>query len=84
MSNVPSEIEPGTFETADLRSKCPFAELSLSRGGGTRTHTPFQDPDFKSENPRSGASYHVLVCSVDMPKTRLFVERGNSLCPTPF
>ena len=48
-----------------------FCRTFISRGGGTRTHTPSQDPDFKSENPRPGASYHVLVCSVGMPKTRL-------------
>lgn len=27
---------------------CSFAGFSPSRGGGTRTHTPSQDPDFKS------------------------------------
>ena len=61
-------IPPGTFHAALIFVIC---RTFHSRGGGTRTHTPSQDPDFKSENPRPGASYYVLVCSVGMPKTRL-------------
>ena len=46
------------------------AELSLSRSGGIRTHTPFQDPDSKSENRRPGVSYRILLCGLGKPKTR--------------
>jgi hypothetical protein len=43
---IPRTRLPGAF--CRPWEKCCFAGLSLSRGGGTRTHTPFQDPDFKS------------------------------------
>jgi hypothetical protein len=48
-----------------------FCRTFVSRGGGTRTHTPFQDPDFKSENCSPSAYHYVPLCGVDMPKTRL-------------
>jgi hypothetical protein len=42
---VPGGIEPGTFHAALISVFC--STFIISRGGGTRTHTPSQDPDFK-------------------------------------
>ena len=38
------ESTPTSCSTVALNDSCYF----VSRGGGTRTHTPSQDPDFKS------------------------------------
>jgi hypothetical protein len=54
VSKVPGEIEPGTFHAALI--SVFFSIFITSRGGGTRTHTPIQDPDFKSENLSPGTS----------------------------
>jgi hypothetical protein len=45
-------------------------EFLKYRRSGSNRHGALAPPDFESENPRPGASYHVLVCNVDMPKTR--------------
>ena len=43
---VPGGIEQGTFHAALISVFCSI--FIISRGGGTRTHTPYKDPDFKS------------------------------------
>jgi hypothetical protein len=54
-----------------------FGRCFYSRGGGIRTHTPFQDPDFKSENRSPGASYPSQFRRLDKPKTRLSPGRAS-------
>jgi len=54
------------------------------RRSGSNRHGALAPPDFESENPPPGASYHVLVRSVGMPKNPAFAQRDILLCPTPF
>src|SRR5215213_2475240 len=56
--------------------------LSEYRRSGSNRHGALAPPDFESENPRPGASYYVLGCSVGMPKTWLLWS-GVSFCIQP-
>src|ERR671917_362495 len=41
-------LSPKRYENCFLGAEAPNCRQLASRGGGTRTHTPSQDPDFKS------------------------------------
>jgi hypothetical protein len=66
----PELLTRGPGSAAGAFSPCLQDFLS----GGTRIRTG-DTMNFQSENPRQGASYHVLVCSVGMPKPPLLWSR---------
>src|SRR5215217_6241623 len=78
MGLVRSLPSAGPTKMSSLLMAAPFARLhtigrvgslgSSSRGGGIRTHTPFQDPDFKSGKPRPRTSSPVPVCGLGKRK----------------
>jgi len=60
-------LAPGVF--LYLNENRAICRNFLSRGGGTRTHTPSQDPDFKSDNPRPGTSCPIPLCGLGKRRT---------------